>query len=172
MDWWSQSTLSSDAPSVRLWAGARGLNRRGWIEKNEKIYVDKSCKLGIHPWPEQGHQEMHWHSSNEVQSWGQIHDHRGLEEGLLMKVVEVDRKVQGEGTRGTGVDEIRAALGRSLKKQDAWDTTSKSAGWHLQPLASNLRLVTQCPPNIHHMVMGLFFRKGSWEILQQQLHHV
>ena len=31
-----------------------------------------------------------------------------------MKVVEVDRKVQGEGTRGTGVDEIRAALGRSL----------------------------------------------------------
>lgn len=36
-----------------------------------------------------------------------------------MKVVEVDRKVQGEGTRGTGVGEIRAALGRSLKKQDA-----------------------------------------------------
>lgn len=36
-----------------------------------------------------------------------------------MKVVEVDRRVQGEGTRGTGVDEIRAALGRSLKKQDA-----------------------------------------------------
>lgn len=37
------------------------------------------------------------------------------EEGLLMKVVEVDRKVQGEGTRGTGVGGIRAALGRSLR---------------------------------------------------------
>lgn len=32
-----------------------------------------------------------------------------------MKVVEVDRKVQGEGTRGTGVGGIRAALGRSLR---------------------------------------------------------
>ena len=35
-----------------------------------------------------------------------------------MNVVEVDRKVRGEGTRGTVVGGIRAALG-SRKKQDA-----------------------------------------------------
>lgn len=26
--------------------GARGLNQRGWVEKNEKIYMDKSCGAG------------------------------------------------------------------------------------------------------------------------------
>ena len=46
MDWWSQSTLSSDAPSVQLWNGARGLNQRGWIEKNEKIYMAKLERWG------------------------------------------------------------------------------------------------------------------------------
>lgn len=35
-----------------------------------------------------------------------------------MNVVEVDRKVRGEGTRGTVVGGIPAVLGRSLKKQD------------------------------------------------------
>lgn len=36
----------------------------------------------------------------------------------------------------------------------------------------NVVEVAQRPPNTHHMAMGLFFRKGSREILQQQLHHV